>query len=642
MKRFILFSFIVIVAVTVLLPAPKSQASKKSAPKFPKISLQDAKAQDPHANIFSQTSVSSEVSKQTKDVASVLPPAKSNPINFTAKSGGPGRLPTNNIIDREIFNVLISKGITPADLASDEEFIRRVSLDITGRQPSPERLLQYIADKDLNKKSKLIDELINSEAYVDRWTQWFGDLTRNYTIAQDLSGRDRNAQYLYLRDAVSKNKPFNQMATDFITFNGVYDQGPGGFLVRPVFNTTTPQDAYDEITAEVSRTFLGTQAVCISCHDGQGHLEQVNLYFSNKKRSDYWGISSFFAQTSFTLFGAQNELVRISTDPRGFYNASTREGMRPPRSGGVIEPSFALFGEGKPTPSDDRRVALAKLLTNDIQFSRAFVNRVFAHFFTVGLVDPVDQFDLARLDPNNPPSEPWDLQASHPVLLNDLAVSFQKSGYNLQNLIRLIANSQAYGLSSRYEESKWKEEYARLYARKLVRRLQAEEVLDSITTSTFRPGAYAAMGFSKAFSSAMALPGVEEPLLSTISRNNPPQSDDPYVVYKFLQEFGRGDRNTVFRSNTGSLTQAFDLFNSELLIGRINNPSALPTQLAKNLQAGKATPQEAITFLYLLTIGRQPSEKELEKLKGRITGGPEAIADIQWALFNRLDFLYNY
>ena len=643
MKRLVLFSF-VLVAIVVLLPSPNSKASK-GHPKIKSIvSLQEAKAQDPHASIHTQIDTVGEVSRQTRDVTSTLPPANVNLQNTTAKSSStPGRLPTNNLIDREIFNTLVLKGVLPAELATDEEYCRRVFLDITGRQPSPERLLKYITGTDADKKSEVVDELINSEAYIDRWTQWFGDLTRNFTVAQDASARDRNAQYLYLRDAVSKNKPFSQITTDLITFTGVYDQGPGGFLVRPIFGTTLPQDGYDEISAEVSRTFLGTQAVCVSCHDGQGHLEQVNLYFANKKRSEYWGISSFFAQTVFTVFGAQNELVRISNDARGTYNANTKDGMRPPRTNGVIEPSYSLFGTiSKPSAGEERRTTLAKLITSDPQFARAFVNRVFAHFFALGLVDPVDQFDLARLDPNNPPTEPWTLQPSHPVLLNELATFFQKSGYDLQALIRLITKSQAYSLSSRYDESQWKEEYARLYARKLVRRLQAEEVLDAISTSTFRPGAYAAMGFSKAFSSAMALPGTEEPLLSTISRNNPPQSDDPYIVYKFLQGFGRGDRNTVFRSNNGSISQAFDLFNSNLLISRISHPTGLPTQLAKNLQAGKATPEEVVVFLYLITIGRQPSSAEIEKLKTQVTAGPEAIADLQWALFNRLDFLYNY
>ncbi len=640
MKRVILFLFVVVVAVTLVFPTQQSQASKKTKLPF---TFGKTIFQDPHAALSNKVDIVGEVSRQTKALAASLPPTKeiSKPV-ATLKSGStPGRVPTSNIIDQDIFSTLATKNILPANPATDEEFCRRIFLDLTGRQPSPDRLLKYVGDKDPDKKSKLIDELIGSEGYIDRWTQWFGDLTRNYTIAQDLSGRDRNAQYLYLKDAVTRNKPYNQIVTDFITFTGLYDQGPGGFLVRPAFNTTLPQDAYDEITAEISRTFLATQPVCISCHNGEGHLEQVNLYFSTRKRSDFWGLSAFLAQTNFTITGAQNELVKISNNTNGEYVANTKDGLRPPRTGGTIEPTY-LFNGGKVNRGEDRRVALARLITSDPQFARAFVNRVFAQFFTIGLVEPIDQFDLARLDPNNPPPAPWDLQPSYPVLLDQLATFFQKSGYDVQALIRLIANSQAYGLSSRYDESKWKEEYARFYARKLVRRLQAEEVLDAISTSTFRPGAYAAMGFSKTFSSAMALPGIEEPLLSTVSRNVPPQSDNPYVVYKFLQDFGRGDRNTVIRSNSGSIEQAFDLFNSDLLIGRISNVNGLPTQLAKTLQDKKATPEEAVAYLYLMTLGRQPSATEIDKLKTKITAGPEAIADLQWALFNRLDFLYNY
>lgn len=640
MKRIILFLFVVMVAVMLVFPTQQSHANKKAKKPF---TLAKTGFQDPHAAMNNKVDKVGEVSRQTKELTASLPltKQKSSPLATLKAGSTPGRLPITNIIDQEIFSTLAAKNIVPADPATDEEFCRRIFLDLTGRQPSPERLLKYVSDNDPDKKSKLIDELIGSDTYIDRWTQWFGDLTRNYTIAQDLSGRDRNAQYLYLRDAVTRNKPYNQIVTDFITFSGLYDQGPGGFLVRPAFNTTIPQDAYDEITAEVSRTFLATQPVCISCHNGEGHLEQVNLYFSTRKRSDFWGLSAFFAQTDIQITGAQNELVRISNNTSGEYNANTKDGLRPPRVGGIVEPTY-LFNGAKASRIEDRRTSLAKLLTSDPQFARAFVNRVFAQFFTLGLVEPIDQFDLARLDPNNPPPAPWELQPSYPVLLDQLATSFQKSGYDVQALIRLIANSQAYGLSSRYDESKWKEEYAKLYARKLVRRLQAEEVLDAISASTFRPGAYAAMGFAKTFPSAMSLPGVEEPLLATVSRNVPPQSDDPYVVYKFLQDFGRGDRNTVIRSNSGSIEQAFDLFNSDLLIGRISNTNGLPTQLAKTIQDKKATPEEAVAYLYLITLGRQPSPTEIDKLKGKISAGPEAIADLQWALFNRLDFLYNY
>jgi hypothetical protein len=277
------------------------------------------------------------------------------------------------------------------------------------------------------------------------------------------------------------------------------------------------------------------------------------------------------------------------------------------------------------------------LLTNDIQFSRALVNRFFAHFFVLGLVEPQNGFDLARLDPSNPPPEPWSLQASHPLLLNKLALFFQQNNYDLKALIKLITSSEAYGLSSRYEEGKWKPEYARLYARKLVRRLAAEEVLDAITTATAIAGSYPAAGFNTPFTSAMALPGVEEP-----SDLRLPQSDPVGNIIQFLGDFGRGDRETRIRTDATSIVQALDLFNSEVVTKRIDSTQALPNMLATALKEGKKSPQQAITELYLYTIARRPSNLELELLKDRIIAGKEAIADLQWALFNRAEFLYNY
>lgn len=646
MKRYALLFFIIVIATLTVLPTARPRAQKRDKEKAPtrlpiarELLMKECKMRDAYGGTFDANSYARELSRQTRDIASSLPAPKSaeRPVLFSAKARGVNAAAETyaNIIDKEIFGVLEARNIEPAALASDEELCRRIFLDLTGRQPSPERLLKYVSDRDTQKREKLIAELIASPAFVDRWTNWMGDLTRNFAVALDGSARDRNAQYKYLRDAIEENKPINKVASEIITYNGRYDEGPGGFLVRPIFGTEIEQDAYDEIAAEVSRTFLGTQMVCISCHDGAGHLEQVNLYFTGKRRQEYWGMAAFFAQTEFQFTGRALEFVRIRNNREGQYVASTRNGMRPPRTGGEIEPSY-LFGEGKPRNNEERRNALARLITSDAQFARAFVNRVFAHFFTLGLVEPLDGFDLARLDPNNPPPEPWTLQPSNPQLLNALAKSFQESGYDLRALITLITSSQAYALSSRYDEAKWKEEYAPLYARKLVRRLQAEEVLDAITASTFRPGTYTARGFDKPFSSTMALPGVEEPTFGGR------QSDDPFTVQRFLQNFGRGDRNTIPRSNNSSISQALALFNSEMIIGRLKSEQGLPNQLHQVITQAKASPEEAVAYLYLITISRLPSAAEMEALKPLIQRGPETIADLQWALFNRPDFLYNY
>jgi hypothetical protein len=639
MKRIALFSFIFIAATLINLPQSIQQAAQldeysESLTRTRKLAMK-RKMMNPHEGISSQIDRVGEISRATIDVARALPEVR-NARQITKSSAGARAEVSDNIIDKEIFGTLAAKGVEPAQPATDEEFCRRIFLDLTGRQPDPERQLKYVADTDPNKKEKLIAELIGSESYINRWTVWMGDLVRTFLLS---SRNERNAEYLFLRDAIAKNKPFNQVATEMITFNGRCDKGPGSFLVRPIFAVDIVQDGYDELAAETVRTFLGTQAVCVSCHNGEGHLEQVNLYLSGKKRAEFWGLSAFFAKTNFIYPSRKNPSFGIQNKTEGAYNALTKDGMRPPREGGIIPPSYGLFGDGKPNDREELRSALARLIISDPQFARAFVNRVFAHFFTLGLVEPLDGFDLARLDPNNPPPAPWELQPSHPVLLNDLASYFRQNNYDMRTLITLIVRSKAYSLSSRYDETKWKQEYTQLYARKLTRRLEAEEVLDAITNSTLVPATYMVFGFSKPLSSTMALPGVEEPSNAT---NGMRPSDDPTTVFRFLEAFGRGDRFTSPRSNNSSITQAFSLFNSELLIRRIESDEGLPNQLTKALQQKNATPEQAVAYLYLMTIGRAPTPAEVDRFKDHITGGKLAVADLQWALFNRVDFLYNY
>lgn len=625
MKRVTLLVFILIAIVVV--PGGKLRAQQEQQERLSleqllipqHVALARSRLMDPHASLYQEKARSAELSELTDKIAASLPPAARAAGKLAPAAG-------DNVIDREIFGTLSARNVRPAQPATDEEMCRRLFLDITGRQPSPERLLKYIADPDPAKKSKLIDELLKSEAYIDRWANWFGDLTRNFGILGAYA--DRNAQHDFLREAVAKNTSYKQVATQLITYRGDIRTGPGGFLIRPILGSELLQDRYDEVTAEITRTFLGVQSVCVSCHDGAGHLEKINLHLSGKKRQEFWGLSAFVAQTRFSL--------TISDSKKLQYIANTETGARPPRTGGVIDPTYALFGSGAPAKGENRRVALARFITSDIQFSRAFVNRVFAHFFGIGLVEQLNGFDLARLDPNNPPPEPWQLQASHPVLLNEMALFFQQNNYDLKALIKLIAESDAYALSSRYPAAEWRPEYTRLFARKLVRRLQAEEVFDALVAASGMPASYSVRNLNRQFSSTMALPGPEEPSVSTGS------SDPFFLVRAFLDDFGRGDRFLQPRNNNSSIVQALDLFNSDLVNKRIDNDRALANQLFQSVQQGKTTPTDALTQLFLMTIARRPTATEVAQLKDRFTTSREAVADLQWALVNRPEFLYNY
>ncbi len=561
------------------------------------------------------------------------------PLKPSSIKPGELREASSNLIDQHVFSLLARNRIEPAPLSTDEEYCRRVYLDLTGRQPTPEQLKNFLADRSPQKRDALADSLIGSPAYIDKWSNWMGDWVRNHDVDDNFKRQDLNSTHRYIKDAVAQNTPIDRVASGFITYTGTSGEGPGSFLTQPIYFADIPQDAFDEAAAETLRTFYGVSAVCISCHDGANHLESINLFLAERKRAEYWAIAAFFAQMSFE-FNNKDKTGTIGRNADGKYDANTKagEGMRPPRTGGIIEPSFALFGGGQIDRSKEPRIELARLLTSSPQFARAFVNRVFAEFFTLGLVEPVEGFDLARIDPKNPPPPPWSLQPTNPELLEALASYFIASGYDMRKLIRLIVTSEAYQLSSRYDESRWEERFAQFYARKLPRRLTAEEVLDNITAGTKVPGAYYATGHSTLFTTTMSLPGTEAPEYG----RGVQQSDDPYLVQNFLETFGRGDRRNIQRSNRTNLSQALALLNSELLISRVKSEHGLAAELASGLRRGAITSEQAVEQLYLMTLGRYPRTDEVVKLRDLVKGNKEQIGKVQAALFNRSDFLYNY
>ncbi|MCP5113379.1 MAG: DUF1553 domain-containing protein, partial [bacterium] len=161
------------------------------------------------------------------------------------------------------------------------------------------------------------------------------------------------------------------------------------------------------------------------------------------------------------------------------------------------------FSGTAPQEGESYRAVLAREVTGDFQFARAAVNYLWKEFFGLAMVEPADQFDPMRLDPDNPPPEPWTLQPNQPRLLNALAQDFVDSGFDLQALMRLIVNSEAYQLSSRYEGD-WSPEWEGLYARKYVRRLWAEEIHDAVIQTSGIPAIYRVRGVT--FNWAMHFP----------------------------------------------------------------------------------------------------------------------------------------
>ena len=551
-------------------------------------------------------------------------------------------IPRKNFIDDAIFGRMATAGIQSAPLASDMEFLRRVTLDLTGRIPSGADVVRFINDPNPSKRDLKVDALIGSPEFVDKWTMFLGDLYRNNAsnnnVNRTVNGRD--TFYLYLKDAVSTNKPYDQLARELISAAG--DSFAEGEVNWPVGNTIAmgpAQDTYDGHAVNLASMFLGINvADCLLCHDGARHLDQVNLWGSKLRRANMWGLSAYFARTRM-----QRQVVTttpqvakyvVSETAAGEYQLNTTTGNRTARQPingvSVIAPSYP-FAMGTASlagiqPGETRRQALAWQVTGDIQFSRAIVNYVWEKFMVQAFVSPSNTFDLARLDPNNPPPAPWTLQPTNPELLQTLAEWFQANHYDLRALMALIAKSNAYQLSSTYPGT-WNISYVPYYARRYVRRLDAEELHDAIATATGIPGNYMLEG--------SALPPVQWAMQF-------PDTREGGSVAGFLNAFGRGDRDTMPRRSDGSILQSLDMLNSPVVLGRIhqnNQGSRVATLLSQT-----ADPQTILWDLFMNTLSRPPTDQEIALYTPMFqqSGNQVAAENVQWVLLNKVDFLFNY
>lgn len=561
---------------------------------------------------------------------SVVPPSNPN-VNFP---------PAVNFIDSDLFSAMQQGGIVPTALAGDDEFLRRITLDLTGAIPDSATVTAFLNDKTADKRTKKIDELLASDAFVDRWTMWFGDLVQNVTASNNVREYylGRNAYYNYIKDSIRNNKPYDQLARDVITGAGdSYAIGNADYVVRQLQNNGPPQDTYDNLVAHSGEKFLGMPLLCLSCHNGLGHLELVNQSLKSHTRYDFWGMAAFFARTRaqgqrYTDPANPNaNLIKfmVSDNPNGEYLLNTDSGNKSPRAPAPgqpasVAPVYMFTGEG-PRPGEARRTAYARILTADRQFARATVNYLWKEMLGIGIVEPTNAFDLARLDPNTLPNGQT-LQPTNSKLLEDLTDNFIAGGYNLRTFLRTMAVSSSYQLASKYTPGTWNEAWTTYFARHYPRRLPAEMLLDAVTKATNVPATLQANGIG-AVSKAMALPDTVEP---------GPRSQ----FGALLNEFGRGDRDDTPRTNDASISQALSLLNNTIITSRVKKNTANSTVskvLASTSDSGAITDQ-----LYLATLSRYPTAAERNLSIGYLAGGnlTQRTEDLQFSLLNQLEFLF--
>ena len=567
-----------------------------------------------------------------------------------------------NFVDDYIFGKMKTDGVPHAKLSTDTEFMRRVYLDLWGRLPDAEQVRKFAADEDPEKRNKLIDHLLGldymekaghddykgpwlvEEPFLSKWTYFFGDLFRN--------GPQGNAEQFreYVNLFLKYNLPYDYVVREMLTATAITGKinGATGFLLRNQVDglrcaDVMHEDTCDEIALNATKIFLGVNMECVSCHDGARHIEDINLWLSQVKRVEFWRQAAFFsnirifratlANQDFALLDGPSprpdpiwqgkiDGFRSTSPPTEFgglgYRLEAPSVLRPDRNRNVdVYPEY-LLTKKRPDRGVNPRHEFARMLTEDFQFARATVNLIWSKLMTVGIVDPPFEFDLARQDPDNPPPSPWTIQPSHPELLNVLAKDFQKHHFDLRHLMRTICRSQAYQLSSQFGVE-YKSEWDRYYARKLVRRLSAEEIYDGIVKST--------NVFGNDVEYVMDL-GV------------PPGNGE---LKRFLAFFGQSNRTTSAASTDSSIIQASLMLNSDLvkrkvLVGTEESRVSLLLNHSPPLSN-----EELVEELFLWTLCRYPTEKERKDSIRHVENyRDKGVEDLQWALLNKLEFIVNY
>ena len=572
----------------------------------------------------------------------------------------PGPIPRRNFIDDRIFGRIEKDGIPHAPLAGDREFIRRAYLDATGRIPRIEDLAAFLSDADPDKRDKLIDRLTASDEFVTRWSYYFEDLFR----AGNRMGFGKNLFHYWIEEWLRLDRSYADVVADLLTQGGKSSHSSPGALyfardfVKALDDPEQPDahdlvnrpDSVDEFTITYGKVFLGVNLGCISCHDGAHHLEQVNLFLTGKTRENFFQQAAFFGKTRMLMnwengFQANTEYTVDDVEPG--YPTKAESIVRVPRWGGDNTPRFILTGEAA-APERLPRDELARLVTADLQFARATVNRIWAELMGFGIVEPVDDFDLARYYPDQEIPEGWSVQPSNPYLLDDLAKNFQESDFSFKHLVRTIMKANAYRLSSKFD-AEWKPEYAAYYPRKFVRILSGPELHDAVAVATSKPGSYKSGDG-------------EAPLAMELL--DPAHADTETA--EFLRAFGQQSRDEMPSRTPSSALQAMLLMNSEIVLDRVKaaGNSRVEQLLARRADdrvlvtdalatATGATPDpqavEAaldrglVKRIYLATLARNPLPAEMDIALTALGKDRErGLENLQWALLNKPEFLFNY
>jgi hypothetical protein len=492
--------------------------------------------------------------------------------------------PAHNDVDRLMLAKWKKLGLVPSGLCSDSEFIRRLSLDLLGRLPTPAEVRAFLADRRPDRRTKLIDRCLDDPDYAAYWALRWGSILRNSQLAG--SEAAAYAFHDWLKDMIGRNRPYDQLVRGVVAAAGEWQEAPAINWYWQMRDDQLHQPVSD--TAQV---FLGLRLQCAKCHHHP---------YERWSQDDYYGLAGFFARLGRKGFG----------EPPPYYSSRTvTTGERNPRTGKALVPRLLDGPELEVPPEEDPRHKLVDWMARPDNpfFAKALVNRLWGHLLGRGLVDPVD--DLRE---TNPPS--------NPELLDALARDFVKHRFDVKHVLRTICASRTYQLSSTPNDYNQhdRQNHARYYGKRLIAEVLLDAV-DGVCGSRTR--------FSRMSRNARAV-------------DLPHEGFGSY----FLDVFDRPPRSSpceCARSSGASLSSVLHLANSPEIENKIAAGNGRVARLLKD----KVEPEKAVEELFLAAYSRPPTPAErsrtlayLKKQKDLRQG----LEDVVWALLNSREFLFNH
>jgi hypothetical protein len=486
-----------------------------------------------------------------------------------------------NYIDTLVNEKLQKLRLTASERCSDEDFLRRTTIDITGLLPTEEEAANFLANPSDSKRSAWIDTLLDRKEFSEIWAMKWADLL----MIKSKNEVSYKAAFLYnnwLTNKIASNTPIDQIVRELIT-------ATGGTFQNPATNFYQVEQDRLKLSENAAQVFMGIRTQCAQCH---------NHPFDRWTMDDYYGFAAFFSQVG----------RKVGEDYRQqlIFNSGGGDVKHP--VGGVVVPPKYLGGDVPNVAGKDRREALAEWLTSPDNpfFAKSIANRVWAHYTGVGIVHPVDDFRAS-----NPPS--------NPELLDAIAKKLVETKFDVKQLVRDICNSETYQRSVTPNEENQLDE--RNYAKATVRRIPSESLLDCISQATQTKDKF--RGLPKG---ARAV-----------------QIADGATSNYFLTSFGRSQRTTVCAdeaSTDPSLSQALHLINGRTTSGKIEEGGMIKQWKEQGLNR-----EAIVRKIYSRCLTREPTDSEIEgltKLIAESANEDQGLQDAFWTVLNSREFIFNH